>query len=36
MLDDLKNRAAPDRSRFSLEEEHEVYFWTKAPGRFAG
>lgn len=29
MPDDLKNRGAQDRARISLEEEHEVYYWTK-------
>jgi hypothetical protein len=32
MPDDLKNRGAQDRSRISLKEEHEVYYWTKALG----
>lgn len=32
MPDDLKNRGAPDRARISLEEEHEVYYWTKELG----
>jgi hypothetical protein len=32
MPDHLKNRGAPDRNRISLEEEHEVRYWTKALG----
>jgi hypothetical protein len=32
MSDDLKNHGAPDRSRISLEEEHEVRYWTTALG----
>ena len=32
MSDDLNNRGAADRSRISLEEEHEVRYWTRALG----
>jgi hypothetical protein len=32
MPDDFKNRGAPDRDRISLEEEHEVRYWTQALG----
>ena len=32
MADGLKNRGAQDRSRISLQEEHEVRYWTEALG----
>jgi hypothetical protein len=32
MPDDLSNRGPQDRSRISLEEEHEVRYWTQALG----
>jgi hypothetical protein len=32
MADDLTNRGAPDRSRISLAEPHEVRYWTDALG----
>ena len=32
MADDLKNRGTPDRNRISLDEEHEVRYWTKTLG----
>jgi hypothetical protein len=32
MADDLKKRGAQDRSRISMNEEHEVRYWTKALG----
>ena len=32
MPDDRKNRGTPDRDRISLEEEHEVRYWTKSLG----
>jgi hypothetical protein len=32
MSDDLSNRGPRDRSRISLEEEHEVRYWTTALG----
>ena len=30
MSDDLNNRGAEDRSRISLQEDHEVRYWTEA------
>ena len=30
MSDDLKNVGSPDRKLISLEEDHEVRYWTKA------
>lgn len=30
MSDDLKNRGAQDRARISLEEPHELRYWTQA------
>lgn len=30
MSDDLNNRGAQDRSRISLQEDHEVRYWTEA------
>ncbi len=32
MSDDLSKRGASDRSRISLNEEHEVSYWTKELG----
>ena len=32
MADDLKNRGAQDRARISLNEDHEVRYWTKELG----
>jgi len=32
MADDLKNRGEPDRSRISLNEDHEVRYWTQELG----
>ncbi len=32
MSDDPKNRGAQDRPRISLEEDHEVRYWTQALG----
>jgi hypothetical protein len=32
MSDDLKDRGPRDRSRISLEQEHEVRYWTKELG----
>lgn len=32
MADDLTNRGAQDRSRISMNEEHEVRYWTEALG----
>jgi uncharacterized protein DUF3606 len=32
MSDDLKNVGSPDRKLISLEEEHEVRYWTTALG----
>ena len=32
MSDDLQNRGQQDRSRISLQEEHEVRYWTEALG----
>ena len=32
MADDLNNRAAQDRSRIALGEDHEVRYWTEALG----
>ncbi len=32
MADDLKNRGTPDRDRISLNEDHEVQYWTKTLG----
>jgi hypothetical protein len=32
MSDDSTNRGEPDRSRISLDEEHEVRYWTQALG----
>ena len=29
MPDDLQNRAARDRSRISLNQDHEVRYWTR-------
>jgi hypothetical protein len=30
MADDLKDRGAQDRARISINEEHEVRYWTEA------
>jgi hypothetical protein len=32
MSDDRSNRGPQDRTRISLEEEHEVRYWTQALG----
>jgi hypothetical protein len=32
MADDLKNRGAQDRARLSMDEDHEVRYWTKELG----
>ena len=32
MADDLTNRGAQDRARISLNEDHEVRYWTKELG----
>ena len=32
MADDLNNRGPQDRARISLEEEHELRYWTGALG----
>jgi hypothetical protein len=32
MADDLANRGVQDRSLISLEEPHEISYWTKALG----
>ena len=32
MADDLSNRGGQDRSRISMEQEHEVRYWTQALG----
>ena len=32
MSDNAKNRGEPDRSRISLEQAHEVRYWTKELG----
>ncbi|ANN80605.1 DUF3606 domain-containing protein [Bordetella flabilis] len=32
MSDDLKDRGPRDRSRISLEQEHELRYWTKELG----
>jgi hypothetical protein len=32
MPDDLKNRGAQDRARISMNEEHEVRYWTQVLG----
>jgi hypothetical protein len=32
MADDLTQRHGQDRSRISLEQEHEVRYWTQALG----
>ena len=32
MSDNLNNRGAQDRTRISLEETHEVRYWTEALG----
>ena len=32
MPDDLDNRGTPDRYRISLNEDHEVQYWTKTLG----
>ena len=32
VADDSRNRGEPDRSRISLEQAHEVRYWTKELG----
>jgi hypothetical protein len=32
MPDDLKNRGAQDRARISMNEEHEIRYWTQVLG----
>ena len=32
MSDDLENRGPADRTRISLDEPHEVRYWTRALG----
>jgi hypothetical protein len=32
MADDLKNRGAQDRARVSVNEDHEVRYWTQKWG----
>jgi hypothetical protein len=32
MSDNTSNRGEPDRSRISLEQEHEVRYWTETLG----
>jgi hypothetical protein len=31
-MDDLKNRASPDRSKINMHEPYEVKYWTKELG----
>lgn len=32
MSDDIGNRGEPDRSRISLNQDHEVQYWTRELG----